>query len=94
MEAEECRKLVDMILKRDLDPSDYLVNIVKVSHELSPYGLSDREWRAYLLYVVNKEPKKSTLGQISRKLVKEMEPKISEIELTIDHEKETLSAKK
>ncbi len=49
LEADKCRKLVDTILKRDLDPSDYIVNVVKVSHELSPYGISDKEWRASLL---------------------------------------------
>ncbi len=53
-------------------------------HELSPYGLSDKEWRAYLLYLVKKDDKKTTLAQISRKLVKE---------LTVDLEKEPLSAK-
>ncbi len=31
LEADERRKLVDTILKRDLDPSDYLVNVVNVS---------------------------------------------------------------
>ncbi len=32
LEADERRKLVDTILKRDLDLSDYLVNVMKVSH--------------------------------------------------------------
>ncbi len=64
-----------------------------MSHKLSPYGLSDKEWRAYLLYLVDKDHKKSTLAQVARKLVKELEPKISEMELIIDHEKEPLSAK-
>ncbi len=67
--------------------------MVKVSYKLSPYGLSDKEWRAYLLYFVNKDPQKSTLAEVARKLMKELEPKISEIELTIDREKEPLSAK-
>lgn len=58
LEADECRKIVDTILKRDLDASDFLDNNVKVSHELSTYGFSDREWGAYLLYLVNMDPKK------------------------------------
>ncbi len=28
-----------------------------MSHKLLPYGLSDREWRALLLYLVNKDNK-------------------------------------
>ncbi len=42
---------------------------------------------------MNKDPKRSTLVQVSRKLVKELEPKISEMELIIDCEKQPLSAK-
>ncbi len=39
LEAAECQKIVDRVLKRELDPSDYLVNVVKESHKLSPYDL-------------------------------------------------------
>ncbi len=58
LEAAECQKVVDRVLKRELDPLDYLVNIVKVRHELLPEGLSDEEWRCYLLYLMNQDPKK------------------------------------
>ncbi len=93
LEAAEYQKVVDRVLKRELDPSDYIVNIVKVRHELSPYGLSDIEWRYYLLHLVKHDPKKSTLPQIARDLVKELETKTSEIELIIDREKNPLSTK-
>ncbi len=86
LEAAECQKVVDRVLKRELDQSDYLVNIVKMRHKLSPYGLSDIEWRYYLLHLVKLNPKKSTLPQIARKLVKELETKSSEVELIIDQE--------
>ncbi len=39
----------------DLDPSGVLIDIVKVRHELIPYGLTDREWRCYLLYRRNRD---------------------------------------
>ncbi len=94
LEADEHLKIVERILQRDLDPtSGYLVDIVKVRHELSPYGLSDREWRCYLLYLVNQDPKKLILPQLASRLVKELETKISEVELTIDLEKDPLSIK-
>lgn len=91
--AAECRKVIDRVLKMDLNPSDYLVNNVKVRHKLSPYGLSDQEWRCYLLHLVNQDPKKLTLPQVARKLVKELEMKTSDVELTIDYEKDPLSTK-
>ncbi len=43
LKADERRKIVDRLLKRELDPSGYLVNIVKVRHKLLPYGLSEQE---------------------------------------------------
>ncbi len=48
---------MDSILKRDLDPSENLVNIVRATHELTPYGLSEIKWRYYLLYLVKQYPK-------------------------------------
>ncbi len=72
LEADERRKIVDRILKRDLDPLDYLIEVVKVRHKLSPYGLTDQEGKAFLLYLVNRDPKKSTLLFVARKLAKEL----------------------
>ncbi len=77
----------------ELDPSGYLVDMVKVRQELSPYGLSDKEWRCYLLHLVNTDRKNATLPQIAMKLVKELEPKISEEELIRDREKNPLEPK-
>ncbi len=57
IEADEHRKIVERVLQRKLDPSSYLVDIVKVRHKLLPYVFSDREWRCYLLYLVNQYPK-------------------------------------
>ncbi len=90
-QADERCKIVERVLQRDLDPSGYVVDIVKVRHKLSLYVLSDREWRCYLLYLVNQDPKKLNLPQLARRLVKELE--IFEVELIIDHEKDPLSIK-
>ncbi len=75
LEADELRKVVKTVLKRELDPFRYLVDMVKVRHELTPYSLSYKEWRCYLLHLVNTDRKNATLPQIARKLVKELEPK-------------------
>ncbi len=93
LEAHKHRKIVERILKRDLDPLDYLIDIVKLRHKLSPYGLSNQVWRAYLLYLANTDPKKSTLPQVARKLVNELKCKITKVELILDRKKDPLSAK-
>ncbi len=87
LEADERRKVVERVLKRELHPSGYLVDMVKVRHELSPYSLSDKEWRCYLLHLVNTDRKNATLPQIARKLVKELEPNIPKVELIRDRAK-------
>ncbi len=51
LEADERRKVVDRILDRELDPSGILVDEVKVRHELKPYGLNDKEWRCFLIFL-------------------------------------------
>ncbi len=54
LEAEESRKIVYCILDRELDPSGILVDEVKVRHKLKLYGLNDKEWRCYLIFLKNK----------------------------------------
>ncbi|MBL0686801.1 MAG: hypothetical protein JJV94_03125 [Sulfurospirillum sp.] len=93
LESAECQKIIDRVLKRDLDPSENLVNLVKVNHELTPYGLGDIECRYYLLHLVKHDPKKLTLPQIARKLVKELETKSSDVELAMDRDKNPLMTK-
>ncbi len=66
LEAEEHRKIVERVLPREFDPSGYLVDIVTVRHELSPSGLSDKEWRCYLLHLASTGHKNATLPQIAR----------------------------
>ncbi len=74
LEADKRHKIVKCILHRDHDPSGCLVDIVKVRHEHTPYGLSEKEWRCYLLYLMNIDHKHVTLPQVYRKLVMELEP--------------------
>ncbi len=42
------------------------VNLVQVTHEITPYGLSENEWRYYLLFLVNKDSKKLNLPLVAR----------------------------
>ncbi len=86
LESAECLMIVQRILDKDLDPSGVLIDVVKVRHKLKSYGLSDREWRCYLLY----HQRYATLAPIARKLIMELEPKIIEVELIWDHEKNPL----
>ncbi len=55
-----------------------------------PQGITHRkmenEWRCYLIYLKNAEHKEITLTQMARKLVMELEPKITEVELIRDLE--------
>ncbi len=90
LEADDHRKIVERILDRELDPSGILIDEVKVKHELKPYGLNEKEWRCYLIHLKNAGHKNATLAQVARKLVMELEPKISEVELIRDHEKNPL----
>ncbi len=81
------RNIVTRILARDLDPSVMLVDEVRVRHELNPYGLNENEWRVYLLHLTSSSSYKNAT---SRKLVMELEPKITEVELIRDCEKKPL----
>ncbi len=92
LEADERRKIVDRILDREIDPSGILVDEVKVRHDLKPYGLNDKEWRCYLIFLKNKSTKNTTLAQVARKLVMELEPKITDVELIRDHEKKSFES--
>ncbi len=60
---------------------------MKVRHELKPYCLNDKEWRCYLIFLKNKGTKNTTFAQVARKLVIELEPKITEVKLIRDREK-------
>ncbi len=75
IEVTECLTVVTRVLVQDVDPDHNLVNEVKVIHEISPYGLSDIEWRCYILYLVNQD-QGATLTTMSRRLVKCLEAKI------------------
>ncbi len=66
------------------------MDTVKIRHELKPYGLTENEWRCYLTYLKNQERKEVTLAQTARKLVVELEPKIMEVKLIRDREKNHL----
>ncbi len=66
------------------------MDTIKIIHELKPYGLTENEWRCYLIYLKNKECQEITLSQMARKLVIQLEPKITEVELTCDSEKNPL----
>ncbi len=80
LDADARRKIVAHILARDLDPSGMLVDEVRVRHKLKPYGLNENEWRIYLLHLTSSNSyTNATLAQISRKLVTELEPKITEV---------------
>ncbi len=92
LETDERRKIVDRILDRELDPSGILVDEVKVRNKLKPYGLNDKEWRCYLIFLKNKGTKNTTLAQVARKLVMELEPKITEVELIRDREEKPLES--
>ncbi len=85
LEADECRKIDEQFLNRELDLSGVLVDEVMVRHELKPYGLNDKEWGCFLIYL--------TLAQVARKLVMEFDPKITEVELIREHEKNLLEPK-
>ncbi len=78
-------------MKRELDPSENLLNLVHVTHEITAYGLSDPKWTAYLLYLVNKSEARLTLLTVAKGLVKELETKIAEVELMMTREKKTLT---
>ncbi len=53
-------------------------------------GHYEKEWRCYLIFLKNKGHKNATLAQVARKLVMELEPKITEVELIRDCEKNPL----
>ncbi len=63
------------VLARDIDPDHNLVNETKVTHKITPYTLSDIEWRCYILHLVNQD-RGSTLTSTSRRLVKGLETNI------------------
>ncbi len=52
----------------------------------------ENEWRCYLIYLKNAELKEITLAQMARKLVMELEPKITEVDLISDREKNPLES--
>ncbi len=66
------------------------MDTIKIRHQLKPYGLTLNEWRYYLIYLKNEEHNEITLSQMARKLVMELEPKITEFELIRDREKKPL----
>ncbi len=66
LEIEDCRKIIDCILARDLDPSRHLIDMVKIRHELKPYGLNENEWRCFLIHHMNSDRKNVTLAQVAR----------------------------
>ncbi len=68
------------------------MDMIKIRHEIKPYGLTENEWICYLIYLKNAERKEITLVQIARKLVMELEPKITEVELIRDREKNPLES--
>ncbi len=92
LEADKRRKIVGHILDRELDPSGILVDEVKVRHKLKPYGLNDKEWRCYLIFLKNKGTKNTTSAQVARKLMIEFETNITEVKLIRDCEKKALKA--
>ncbi len=53
LDADERRKIIARILARELDPSGLLMDMVKIRHELKPYGLMENEGRCYLVYLKN-----------------------------------------
>ncbi len=57
------------------------MDTIKIRHELEPYGLTENEWRCYLIYLKNEEHKEITLSQMARKLVMELKQKITEVQL-------------
>ncbi len=87
LDADECCKIVSCIQSRELDLSGLLMDTIKIRHELKPYGLTENEWRCYLIYLKNAERKKITLTQMARTLTMELEPKITKVELIRDREK-------
>ncbi len=92
LDTDEHHKIVNRIQSRELDPSGLLMDMVKIRHELKPYGLMENEWRCYLIYLKNAQHKEITLAQMARKLVMELEPKITEVELIRDREKNHLES--
>ncbi len=90
LDPDERRKINACILARELDPSGLLTDTVKIRDGLKPYGLTEDEWRCYLVYLKNQECKEVTLAQMARKVVMELKPKITEVELIRDHEKNHL----
>ncbi len=63
---------------------------MKIRHELKPYDHNENEWRCFLIYHKNEDCKDVTLAQVVRRLVMELEPKTTEVELIQDHEKNPL----
>ncbi len=55
LDADKHRKIVKRILARELDPSGLVMDTEKIRHE--PYGLSENEWRCFLIYLNNSEHK-------------------------------------
>ncbi len=91
LDAETRRRIVSLILAKELDPFSMLIDIVKVRYELKPYGLNENEWRSYLLNLKSSSSHRNAiLAQIARKLVKDLEPKINEVELIRDLDKNPL----
>ncbi len=53
LDADEHHKIVSHIQSRELDPYGLLMDTIKIRHELKPYGLTENEWRCYLIYLKN-----------------------------------------
>ncbi len=83
-------RIISHILDRELDLSGLHMDTVKIRYELKPYGLTENEWRCFLIHHKNSECKEITLAQVARKLVMELELKITEFELICDRDKNPL----
>ncbi len=55
LDAEERRKIIILILARELESSGLLIDMVKIRQELKPYCLKENECRCYLIYLKNQE---------------------------------------
>lgn len=62
----------------------------KVAHKITPYGLSETEWRCSLLHLVNQD-RSTNLPTTAMKLVRGLETKLSEGEMILKHVKRPIS---
>ncbi len=80
--SAEYKEYIARVLGKELDPENNLLEEMLMTHVITPHGLSEKEWRCYLLHLVNKVQTKSDLATIQK-----VSPGIGDKNLRGEHDK-------